>query len=118
MKDQMIYAEKLSRMVQCETISVPDVPNTEKFDKFHKLLEELFPLVFSKGEVHYIDSSLLIKWKGKGKAEPILLMSHQDVVPAEGEWKYPPFSGEIKEDIETKLGQAIGAFKAEFLKNR
>lgn len=22
-------------------------------------------------------------------------MSHQDVVPAEGEWKYPPFSGEI-----------------------
>lgn len=98
MKDQMIYAEKLSKMVQCETISVPDVPNTEKFDKFHKLLEELFPLVFSKGEVHYIDSSLLIKWKGKGKAEPILLMSHQDVVPAEGEWKYPPFSGEIKED--------------------
>ena len=87
MKDQMIYAEKLSRMVQCETISVPDVPNTEKFDKFHKLLEELFPLVFSKGEVHYIDSSILIKRKGKGKAEPILLMSNQEVVPAEGERK-------------------------------
>ena len=98
MKDQMIYAEKLSKMIQCETISVPDVPNTDKFDKFHTLLEELFPLVFSKGEVHYIDSSILIKWCGKGKAEPILLMSHQDVVPAEGEWKYPPFSGEIKED--------------------
>lgn len=24
-------------------------------------------------------------------------MSHHDVVPAEGEWKYPPFSGEIAE---------------------
>ncbi|MBS7379602.1 MAG: M20/M25/M40 family metallo-hydrolase, partial [Sphaerochaetaceae bacterium] len=95
MKDEMIYAEKLSRMIQCETISVPDVPNTEKFDRFHSVLQELFPLVFRKGEVHYIDSSILIRWQGKGKKEPILLMSHQDVVPAEGEWKYPPFSGEI-----------------------
>ncbi len=24
-------------------------------------------------------------------------MSHQDVVPAEGEWSYPPFSGQIAE---------------------
>ena len=24
MKDQMIYAEKLSKMIQCETISVPE----------------------------------------------------------------------------------------------
>ena len=95
MKDEMIYAEKLSRMIQCETISVPDVPNTEKFDRFHSVLQELFPLVFRKGEVHYIDSSILIRWQGKGTKEPILLMSHQDVVPAEGEWKYPPFSGEI-----------------------
>ena len=85
MKDEMIYAEKLSRMIQCETISVPDVPNTEKFDRFHSVLQELFPLVFRKGEVHYIDSSILIRWQGKGKKEPILLMSHQDVVPAEGE---------------------------------
>lgn len=97
MKDEMYYAEKLSKMIQVETISEPDVPNTEKFDKFHELLKELFPLVFSKGEVNYIDSSLLIKWKGKGEGEPILLMSHQDVVPAEGDWKYPPFSGAIKE---------------------
>ena len=97
MKDEMFYAEKLSRMIQVETISEPDVPNTEKFDAFHTLLEELFPTVFSKGEVHYIDSSILIKWKGQGKREPILLMSHQDVVPAEGEWKYPPFSGLVAE---------------------
>ncbi len=98
MKDALSYAEKLSKMIQVETVSQPDVPNTEKFDRFHECLKELFPLVFSKCEVKYIDSSLLIKWKGNGKSEPILLMSHQDVVPAEGEWKYPPFSGAIEED--------------------
>ena len=69
MKDEMIYAEKLSRMIQCETISVPDVPNTEKFDRFHSVLQELFPLVFKNGEVHYIDSSILIRWQGKGKKQ-------------------------------------------------
>lgn len=91
------YAEKLSKMIQCETISVKDVPNKEKFDQFHVLLRELFPLVFTKCEVVEIDSSLLIKMKGKGKGEPILLMSHQDVVSANGDWTYPPFSGLIKD---------------------
>lgn len=97
MKDASYYSEKLSRMIQVETVSVPDVPNTHKFDEFHECLKKLFPLVFSKCEVKYIDSSLLIKWKGKGTSEPILLMSHQDVVPAEGEWTHPPFSGAIED---------------------
>lgn len=91
------YAEKLSKMIQCETVSVKDIPNKEKFDNFHIVLRELFPTVFSKCEVVEIDSSLLIKMKGKGMGEPILLMSHQDVVAATGEWKYPPFSGAIAE---------------------
>lgn len=89
------YAEKLSKMIQCETVSVSGVPNTEKFDRFHEVLKSLFPNVFSKCEVKYIDSSLLIKYKGKSDKNPILLMSHQDVVSADGEWKYPPFSGKI-----------------------
>lgn len=98
MKDDMYYAKKLSRMIQCETVSTPDNPNKEKFDSFHSLLKELFPLVFEKCEVIELDSSLLIKWKGETEEDPILLMSHQDVVSAEGEWKYPPFSGEIAEE--------------------
>ncbi|MBQ0071906.1 MAG: M20/M25/M40 family metallo-hydrolase, partial [Spirochaetales bacterium] len=94
---EQLLAYKLSRMIQCETISEKGKPNAEKFEAFQKVLAELFPNVFSKAEVIHIDSSLLIKWKGQGKAEPMLLMSHQDVVPAEGEWKYPPFSGKIAE---------------------
>lgn len=97
MTREMEYGEKLSKMLQCETISENGKENKEKFDAFQSVLSSLFPSVFTKCEVIHIDSSLLVKWEGKGEGDPILLMSHQDVVPAEGEWKYPPFSGEIAE---------------------
>ena len=44
-----------------------------------------------------IDGNLLFFWKGKSSEKPLVLMSHQDVVPAEGEWTRPPFSGDIAE---------------------
>lgn len=90
-------AEKLSKMVQCETVSYANTPAGEKFEKFHKTLEELFPLVHEKLDKTIIDGNLLFHWKGTGEAKPILLMSHQDVVPAEGKWEHEPFSGEISE---------------------
>lgn len=90
-----IYGEKLSRMVQAETVSNRDDSGIEKFLKFHTLLEELFPTVFSRCEKIEINGSLLLKWKGRSEKDPILLMSHMDVVEANGEWKYPPFSGTI-----------------------
>ena len=42
-----------------------------------------------------LDGNLLFYWKGKRSEKPIVLMSHQDVVPAEGEWEHAPFSGDI-----------------------
>ena len=92
-----VYSEKLSRMVQIETISDRNDPAIEKFLVFHKLLEELFPKVFATCEKVEIDGNLLLKWKGKSSNEPIMLISHMDVVEATGEWKYPPFSGKIAE---------------------
>lgn len=91
------YSEKLSRMVQIETISNRNDPSFEKFLVFHTLLEELFPNVFSTCEKVEIDGNLLLKWKGKSSNDPIMLISHMDVVEATGEWKYPPFSGTIAE---------------------
>ena len=91
------YAGKLSKMVQKETISDRDDPNVEKFLEFHSLLEALFPTVFAKCEKVEIDGNLLLKWKGKSNKDPILLMSHMDVVEAGGEWKYPPFAGVVAE---------------------
>ena len=89
------YARKLSRMVRVDTVSVPDTDQREMFLGFHALLEELFPLVHKKLEKTEIDGNLLFFWPGERHDRPIVLMSHQDVVPAEGEWLHPPFSGDI-----------------------
>lgn len=91
----MAYAEKLSAMIRCETVSVPGEDQRKKFLAFHKVLEELFPLVHEKLEKTEIDGSLLYRWKGEKDDRPLVLMSHQDVVPAEGEWEHAPFSGDI-----------------------
>ena len=91
------YAGKLSRMVRYDTVSVPGANQREKFLGFHGVLEELFPLVHEKLEKTEIDGNLLYYWKGRSDRRPLVLMSHQDVVPAEGEWRHPPFSGDIAE---------------------
>ena len=91
------YARTLSRMVACETVSVRGVNQREKFLGFHEVLRELFPLVHAHLEKTEIDGNLLFFWKGRCHDRPLVLMSHQDVVPAGGAWRYPPFSGTIAE---------------------
>ena len=88
------YAKMLAAMVRCETVSVPDQDQREKFLHFHRILEELFPLVHQHLEKTELDGNLLFYWKGRSNRYPLVLMSHQDVVPAEGEWQHPPFSGD------------------------
>ena len=89
------YGMKLSAMVRQETVSVPGADQRGKFLAFHRLLEELFPRVHQELEKTEIDGNLLYFWKGKSASRPLVLMSHQDVVPAEGEWIHPPFSGDL-----------------------
>lgn len=96
-EESLALAQKLSKMIQYDTTSYTNVAEVEKFLGFHKVLEELFPLVHEKLEKTEIDGNLLFYWKGKSSEKPILLMSHQDVVPAEGEWIHAPFSGDIAE---------------------
>ena len=74
------------------------------FNDFHHYLDSVFPLVnrfLKKEKVN--NYSLIYRLKGNNPAlEPLILMAHQDVVPAEyatlSEWKQPPFSGAIKDD--------------------
>jgi len=89
------YARLLSKMIRVETISEPGKIHEEKFARNEKVLAQLFPKVFSSFERLPIENGLLMRLKGKTKGDGVLLMSHQDVVSAEGEWKHPPFSGEI-----------------------
>ena len=92
------YGLQLAKMIQDETISSRFEQDMSKFEKFHKTLEELFPLVHKTCEKHNIDGNLLYKWEGKSDKNPILFMSHQDVVEATGVWEHEPFSGDIDED--------------------
>ena len=91
------YGQALARMVQHETVSSRFGQDVNKFLDFHKTLEELFPHVHKTCEKHVFNGSLLFKWSGTGEHEPILLMSHQDVVEANGVWEHEPFSGDIDE---------------------
>lgn len=91
------YGRRLSKLIQKETVSSRNDTDKTKFYEFHKELEELFPKVHKTCEKHEFNGNILFRWKGKGKSEPILLMSHHDVVEAAGEWKHAPFSGDIDE---------------------
>ncbi len=43
--------------------------------------------------------NLIARLKGDGSKKPLLLLSHIDIVPAEGEkWEHPPLSGKIVDD--------------------
>ena len=91
------YGQKLAKLVQKETVSSRFEPDRTKFLEFHEILEEMFPNIHKNCEKHVFNGSLLFKWSGKGTHEPILFMSHHDVVEANGTWEHEPFSGDIDE---------------------
>lgn len=95
---ELYYGKRLGKMIQCETISGRFHQDLDKFYRFHEVLEELFPNIHKACEKYVFNGSLLFKWAGKGNGEPILFMSHQDVVEANGVWEHDPFCGEIIDD--------------------
>ena len=94
-------AKHLSGAIQIPTISYPENEKIDwsQFEKFHKYLEDSYPLIHKTLERENVaEASLLYRWKGKNPdLEPIALLSHQDVVPiepgTEGDWTHEPFSG-------------------------
>lgn len=69
------------------------------FDALHADLRRHFPSAFSACEVIDLgDHALLLRWSGRDPAlEPVVLLAHQDVVPAgdEGAWTHPPYAGVV-----------------------
>lgn len=92
------YAAELAELIRVETVSETGRKNEAKFNAFHEKMFNMFPSLFAAAETEDFDGSLLIRWRGKSDKEPILLMSHHDVVEAQGEWTHPPFAGEIADD--------------------
>ena len=91
------YGQALAKMVQKETVSHRNQTDRAKFLAFHEVVEDLFPHIHQNCEKHNFDGSLLFKWQGQSSEQPILLMSHLDVVEANGTWEHEPFSGDIDE---------------------
>ena len=103
--DQAGAATRLGEAVRLRTISSRDDArlNTEQFTQFHALLQARFPKTHALLKREVVgELSLLYTWEGSNpKANPIMLLAHQDVVPIapgnEQEWAQEPFSGVVKD---------------------
>ncbi len=95
-------AQRLGQAVRFATVSrEAQPPAAAEFARMHEFLRESFPLVHSTLQRETVaELSLLYKWEGQDPtARPILLLAHQDVVPADvgadSGWEKPPFAGEV-----------------------
>ena len=102
--DQAGVASRLAEAVRLRTVSSRDdaTLNADQFQQLHALLQSRFPKAHAALKRELVgDLSLLYTWEGSNpKAQPILLMAHQDVVPiapgTEKDWTEEPFSGQVK----------------------
>ena len=93
------YAGKMGDMIRVPTVSKAEHEDLTQFYGFHKVLEQLFPALHSSLEKTVLQGTLLYRWPGKDPdKKPILLMGHQDVVPASDQgWCVGAYSGEVME---------------------
>lgn len=111
-------AESLSRAIGFETVIGSEPPEWSEWVKLREYIKSRYPLLHKNLSHELVAGySILFRWpaaepaKAAGKSSPadgtdagettetsglpILFCAHLDVVPASGEWTYPPFSGEI-----------------------
>ena len=124
--DSEKLAAHLSDTIQCETLSYLDAEKVDSttFLALHEVLKKNYPLIYGKLECEVQDGfNLVYHWEGSNEGlDPILLMAHQDVVPADpvtlDQWKQAPFSGKIVDGaiwgrgtLDCK-GQMVGVMEA------
>lgn len=91
-KQNRIYVDKLSRMIDCKTVWTRDGKNKAEFDKFYNALESLFPIITQKAKkLTFGDGCFFYVIGGKNARKNILLMSHHDVVDSGDGWRTDPF---------------------------
>jgi carboxypeptidase PM20D1 len=97
-------ATHLAEALRFRTIAASDDPadtRTAAFEALHAWLAETYPLLHRTLARERVGAaSLLYTWQGTDPAlEPIVLLAHQDVVPAENaeRWTRPPFDGRVED---------------------
>ncbi|MCG2583608.1 M20 family peptidase [Massilia sp. TS11] len=97
-------ARRLGGALGFRTISLHGQPdaNAEAFAQFQDYLAQQFPRVHASLQRELVGRSLLFTWRGQDpKAEPIMWLAHQDVVPVapgtEADWQQAPFAGVVKD---------------------
>ena len=96
----------LSLAIQARTVTGllnPEATAAE-FTKLQQMLRERYPLLHAKLQLEVLGQHLIYTWPGRDpKAQPVLLLAHQDVVPiapgTEALWKVPPFEGRVAEGV-------------------
>lgn len=94
-------AERLARLIRVPTVSA-GTPDAAAFEELVSLLGELYPRTHARLERERVgERGLLYRWRGASDADPVVLMAHYDVVPADAAdgWTHPPFAGRIEDGI-------------------
>lgn len=95
--NQNKIVEHMQEMIRCKTISYNDksLIDQKEFERFQELLPKLYPRIHADCERQFLGvNGILYRWKGKQEGNPVVLMSHYDVVPVEeSQWDKPAFEG-------------------------
>lgn len=105
--DKPALAKRLAQAISHKTISYmePERVDAQAFRQFHHFLRSSFPKLHQNLTLEMVNElSLLYFWPGSDPSlKPLLLMSHQDVVPVDeatrDQWREEPFAGLIEDDI-------------------
>ena len=101
--NEKLAVERFQAMLRKRTVSDRDGNfDREVFASYLPMLKEMYPTVFEVVESQLINEfGIVLKWKGKDSAlNPVVLMSHYDVVGDEGQdWKHPAFEAEIHDGV-------------------
>ena len=97
---ETIIAKELGDMVRIKTYSPKTEEDLKPFYELHEVMRKACPKVFSELESYETNGNLLFRVKGKKEGHAMLLMGHQDVVPADNDgWRHPPFEAEIDNGV-------------------
>jgi carboxypeptidase PM20D1 len=103
--DVSAAAVRLGEAIRFRTVSlIEEGDDRAQFEQFHAWMEQRYPAFHAAARRELIgELSLLYTWAGGDLAQPpMLLLAHQDVVPAPDDtrpaWRVDPFGGVIRED--------------------